>query len=49
MVKFGTVLETECFERLLGNCIDVLLRSMQHYRYIDDAVYEMIREACQRA
>ncbi|XP_058124978.1 cAMP-dependent protein kinase type II regulatory subunit isoform X2 [Anopheles ziemanni] len=42
-------LETECFERLLGNCIDVLLRSMQHYRYIDDGVYEMIREACQRA
>nr|XP_040229059.1 cAMP-dependent protein kinase type II regulatory subunit isoform X2 [Anopheles coluzzii] len=42
-------LETECFERLLGNCIDLLLRSMQHYRYIDDAVYEMIRQACQKA
>lgn len=30
------VLDTDCFERLLGKCSNVLERSISAYRYLDD-------------
>ncbi|XP_029735197.1 cAMP-dependent protein kinase type II regulatory subunit isoform X3 [Aedes albopictus] len=39
-------LQTDCFERLLGKVLDVMLRGMKHYRYVDQSVWKMILEAC---
>ncbi|XP_062542798.1 cAMP-dependent protein kinase type II regulatory subunit isoform X1 [Armigeres subalbatus] len=39
-------LQTDCFERLLGKLLDVMLREMKHYRYVDQTTWRMILDAC---
>lgn len=34
--NISVVLDTDCFERLLGKCTKVLERSISDYRYLDD-------------
>lgn len=31
------VLDTNCFERLLGNCVKLLKRGIRNYKFIDAA------------
>lgn len=40
------VLERMSFERLMGKFVNIVLRGMKHYKYVDESVYQMIREAC---
>lgn len=35
-LMFFVVLDTDCFERLLGKCTKLLERSISDYRYLDD-------------
>ncbi|XP_052567041.1 cAMP-dependent protein kinase type II regulatory subunit isoform X2 [Culex pipiens pallens] len=39
-------IQTDSFERLLGKLMDVMLRGMKHYRFVDEPVWRMILEAC---
>lgn len=42
---FVAVLETCCFERLLGKYVDVIKRGFNTYKHLDEALYlEILRE-----